>query len=353
MAGKPKKKIAPRFAKDTLTLSTVELAKKYGIAESTVSDWRLYCKRHLDLEVGYGQPKFTFKDRKLFPDTGDDTRFWELMSEMSHLRDEERAAQDHLTVDIDGDLPIAIALTGDWHIGMEGVLYDEMDTDLTALAGMPGVMAIGLGDYAHNPKARMRPGSSLFRMIVPDPDEQYRMAMYQAKKLAGQWLGIVKGCHDDWDSTLAGFERVAEMAKQLDTAYLGHGALITINLGRETYKILARHKYKYESSINITNTQRRAWELIGQPDAVVFGHLHHTVSHKEPRGDRDVIYMRSGSYFKWDEFGMKIGHHQGQRGIPLLILYPNEHKMVPFYGADFESGLRFIEAERKYYREAL
>jgi hypothetical protein len=350
LAGRPPDDLAQQFAKDTLTLTTHELAGKYQIAESTVRDWRLFCKRSLDLEVGYGKKAFTFLDRKEDPGPMDDEDVWALMAKMSAQRDMERKAQDHLTVVLDEPLPHAIALTGDWHIGMEGVLYDEMDQDFDALAGLPGLLALGMGDYAHNPKAKMRPGASLYRMIVPDPDTQYRMALHQARKLEGQWLGFLTGCHDHWDVQIAGFERVAEMARELKTAYLGHGALISIQLGEQEYHILARHKYKYESSINVTNAQRRGWEQIGQPDAVVFAHLHHTVSHKEPRGSQDVVYMRSGSYFKWDEFGMKIGHHQGQRGVPILILYPDKHRMVPFYGADMEEALRFLETERQYYR---
>jgi len=350
MAGRPPDDLAQQFAQDTLTLTTHELAHEYGIAESTVRDWRLFCKRSLDLEVGYGRPQMHFLDKKEDPGPMDDEDVWALMARMSAHRDIERKAQDHLTVALDEPLPHGIALTGDWHIGVEGVLYDEMDQDFNALAGLPGLLALGMGDYAHNPKARMRPGSSLYRMIVPDPDQQYRMAMHQTRKLEGQWIGLVKGCHDDWDSQLAGFERVEAMCRSLDTAYLGHGATITVRLGDQEYTILARHKYKYESSINLTNAQRRGWEQIGQPDAVVFAHLHHTVSHKEPRGSQDVVYMRSGSYFKWDEFGMKIGHHQGQRGVPILILYPDKHRMVPFYGADMEEALRFLETERQYYR---
>jgi hypothetical protein len=349
MAGKPPEDLAKQFASDTLTLSTHELAQKYQIAESTVRDWRLFCKRSLELEVGYGKP-ITFVNKK--EDTGpeDDESLWALVAQFSAKRDLERKVQDELEVVLEENLPVAVAPTGDWHIGMEGVLYDEMDGDFNALAGLPGVYLVGMGDYAHNPKARMRPGSALYRMIIPDPDEQYRLAMYQAQKMAGQWLGLIKGCHDDWDAQLAGFERVSKMASALETAYLGHGAVITIHLGDQTYKTIVRHKYTYESSINLTNTQRRAWEQIDQADAVVFGHLHHTVSHKEPRGGQDVIYMRSGSYFHWDDWGMKIGHFKGQRGVPLLILYPDKHKIVPFYGADLDEGLRFLEAERSYYR---
>ncbi len=53
------------------------------------------------------------------------------MARMSAQRDMERKAQDHLTVVLDENLPYGIALTGDWHIGMEGVLYDELDQDHT------------------------------------------------------------------------------------------------------------------------------------------------------------------------------------------------------------------------------
>jgi predicted phosphodiesterase len=351
MAGRPPEDRAKEFAKDTLTMTTYELSQKYGIAESTVRDWRLYCKRQMDLEVGYGKPAMTFINKKDDPGPIDDEDLWALLEKLTDRRELERKAQDELEIVLDENLPHAIALTGDWHIGVEGVLMQELNSDVDALAGLPGLLALGLGDYAHNPKAKMRPGENLYRMIAPDPDVQYRMAMYQMQKLAGQWIGLIKGCHDDWDAQIAGYERVADLARSLGTAYLGHGAVITVRLGEQVYKILARHKYKFESSINITNAQRRAWEQIDQVDAVVFGHLHHNVTHKEPRGKQDVIYMRSGSYFHWDEFGMKVGHYKGQRGIPILVIYPDQHRVVPFYGPDMDQAIRFLEAERAYYRQ--
>jgi len=192
LAGRPPDDLAKQFAQDTLTLTTHELARKYEIAESTVRDWRLFCKRSLDLEVGYGVPKMHFLDKKEDPGPMDDEDVWALMARMSAQRDMERKAQDHLTVVLDEPLPHAIALTGDWHIGMEGVLYDEMDQDFDALAGLPGLLALGMGDYAHNPKVRTKPGESLYRMILPDPDQQYRMALHQAQKLAGQWYLLKK-----------------------------------------------------------------------------------------------------------------------------------------------------------------
>lgn len=54
MAGRLPDNLASQFAADTFTLTTHELAGKYDIAESTVRDWRLHCKRKLELAVGYG-----------------------------------------------------------------------------------------------------------------------------------------------------------------------------------------------------------------------------------------------------------------------------------------------------------
>ena len=132
MAGRPPNDLAPQFAQDTLTLTTHELAGKYEIAESTVRDWRLFCKRCLDLEVGYGRPRMRFLDKKEDPGPMGDEDVWALMARMSAQRDMERKARDHLTVVLDQNQPYGLALTGDWHIGMEGVLYDEMDQDYAA-----------------------------------------------------------------------------------------------------------------------------------------------------------------------------------------------------------------------------
>ena len=55
MPGRPPDDLVWEFAQDTFTLTTDGLARKYNIAERTVRDWRLHCKRQLSLQVGYGQ----------------------------------------------------------------------------------------------------------------------------------------------------------------------------------------------------------------------------------------------------------------------------------------------------------
>ena len=59
MAGRPPDDLANQFAADTFTLTTHQLAVKYSIAESTVRDWRLHCRRKLELAVGYGAGRST------------------------------------------------------------------------------------------------------------------------------------------------------------------------------------------------------------------------------------------------------------------------------------------------------
>jgi len=67
LAGRPPDELARQFAADTFSLTTHELAGKYGIAESTVRDWRLFCKRYLELEVGYGAPARPSSTRRTTP----------------------------------------------------------------------------------------------------------------------------------------------------------------------------------------------------------------------------------------------------------------------------------------------
>jgi hypothetical protein len=64
LGGRPPDDLAKHFAADTFTLTTHELAGKYGIAESIVRDWRLFCKRYLELAVGYGGPAVASLNKK-------------------------------------------------------------------------------------------------------------------------------------------------------------------------------------------------------------------------------------------------------------------------------------------------
>ena len=158
---------------------------------------------------------------------------------------------------------------------------------------------------------------------------------------------VAHNCHDDWDSKIDDRDFVAELCKVTDSVNLWHGGMINVVVGSETYKIFARHKYKNESGLNTTNAQRNMLNDAGPCDIAALGHKHFPDMQMLDRMDQKVVYLRSGSYKKYDEFGQKIGGYSGKKSVPCVIVFPDSHKIVPFQ--ELEDAIIYLKAVRKDY----
>lgn len=356
MAGRPPDDLIEGFVEDTHYLNTAQLSDKYERAQSTIRDWKSWCNGN-DFIVGHGRTsKIAYTNRKNVNRLSNEDIF-NLIKYASGQKDEDRPEQSEISLEINEDLPIALAFPGDLHIGVEGVAYEEMEADFKALGAAEGLYAIGMGDYAHNPKLKLGGRSTnLYKMVMPDCEGQYRGVEFILGYIP-EWLGLITGCHDDWDFQVSGDRRIENLCEKLDTANLWHGAVIHIALGETKYltdyDILARHRYKFESSMNVSNVHRQAFNQLYPADVIAIAHKHFPMQEKRPRwmGRKDVVNVRGGSYYRWDDFGQKIGGYEGIAGVPIVLLYPDEKRAVPFYGRDMNKALRFLASERKAYME--
>lgn len=155
---------------------------------------------------------------------------------------------------------------------------------------------------------------------------------------------VAHNCHDDWDNKIDDRDFVAELCKVTDSVNLWHGGMINVVVGDETYKIFARHKYKNESGLNTTNAQRNMLNDAGPCDVAALGHKHFPDMQMLDRMDQKVVYLRNGSYKKYDEFGQKIGGYSGKKSVPCVVLFPDTHKVVPFQ--ELEDAIIYLKAVR-------
>jgi len=283
-----------------------------------------------------------FRDRKQ-PRTIEEEELWH--DKLIALAEEEvrfDPEQTALTVELDSDKPVAIAFTGDWHCGHKGTDHRALKIHNELLASTPGVYCVGMGDYAQNSKANSKPGAALYDSAFPNPDEQYHFAIHEMERLRGKWLGLITGCHDHWNFTAAGLRTMRDICAQLDTANLWHGAVITVKVGEQTYQIGAKHRYGNESNANTTNAQR--WFDSDYPteanlDVICLAHLHYCDLQKRPRKGVNKVWMRSGAYLVWEDYGQRLGGYRGQPGVPIVILYPDRKQVLPFHGTDLKEAL--------------
>jgi hypothetical protein len=261
----------------------------------------------------------------------------------SNGREREVEITERLS-DIDDDRPIAVAFTGDWHVGQAGTNHRLLRQHNIALAKQPGLYVIGMGDYRHNAKAGMKPGNALYDSIFPDPSDQLAFVNLELEQLRGKIVGLIRGCHEDWDFQLAGIDSLENMCQNLGCHNLWHGGIVHLQIGKQTYHLGVRHKYQGESKTNTTNAQRNFYDNYPETehlDVVTLGHLHYCDLQKRSRRGQQTVYLRSGSYHQWDEYGQKLGGFRAEAGVPIVILYPDRHKVLPFSGNDLDEALNF------------
>lgn len=269
------------------------------------------------------------------------------------LQEEKRAhtlEQTEVTIRLKTEYPVAVYFDGDWHGGNQGTDHRTLRIENSLIAGTPGTYLVGMGDYLHNAKAGMgKAGVALYDSAFPDPEDQKGFVLHELQKFEGKILALIRGCHEDWDYQLAGIRTLRDVCQKLGTANLWHGGLIRLQVGEVTYRFAVRHKARGESGINTTNVQRRLvddWPWLEQPDVVCVAHLHYPDFEAKSRHGQEIFYMRSGSYFVWDEFGQKLGGYRGKIGVPSAILFPDRKRMIGFPGERLAESLDLLNRIR-------
>lgn len=270
--------------------------------------------------------KITFEDMAS-PTSLDIDEYYELLKKTNTAVMRLESKQTKTTLHIDDDKPIGIAFWGDWHVGAKGVDYEQLDADQALINATDGLYVIGMGDYKDNGNALVHPAST--QETVATTDMQDKIVMRKFEQTADKYLAVIRGCHDDWDKHNSNKDFIQVLCDITGAVNLWHGGIINLTVGDQEYRIGARHKYKNESGLNTTNTQRNFVNDFGHCDIVAFAHKHYAEMQHTVRMGEETIYLRSGAYKRYDEFGQKLAGYEGGLGVPVVILYPDTHAMVP------------------------
>lgn len=299
--------------------------------------------RHSPRYKARGKGKVTFEDIKS-PTPEDLEAYYEQLKKTNAAMMALERKQTEASIEIAEDKPIGLAFWGDWHEGGKGVDYDQLDEDTELLCNTDGLYVIGMGDYKENANALIHP-SSVQEVIAPS-EMQDRLVERRVRMVAedGRWLALVRGCHDDWDKRLSGKDFIQHLADVAEAVNLWHGGVINLQLGRAEYRIGVRHKFHRESVLNTTNAQRAFIDEKGLHDIVAVAHKHYAELQHTIRAGEDTVYLRSGAYKSYDEFGQKLAGYEGVRGVPVVILWPDSKVMLPV--KDLRQAVAMLEQMR-------
>jgi transposase-like protein len=310
--------------------SIAAVARETGRNERSLRRW---IKRNIK--------KVDYEDKRECSENDIDA-FYNAMMAMQKAQQQLSTKQVKATIKIEDDKPIGIAWWSDWHEGAVGTDYDLLEHDSQLIRSTDGLYWIGGGDYKDNYISGTHVGANFEQIIQPGMQDiavKRRMRM-----MADNCLALVRGCHDDWDKKQGDKDFIDSLCEITDAVNLWHGGDLFINLGSQKYHWKCRHKYPYKSSINVENSMRRIMEMQGPCDVAAEAHLHNPYCLERHLMGDYRYFIRAGSYKVWDEHGQKLAGYKGKPGVPVMIMYPNERKLIGF--RELEKGIEVLNALR-------
>jgi predicted phosphodiesterase len=250
--------------------------------------------------------------------------------------------QTAVTIDIQDDKPIGICFSGDWHIGGLYTDHEQLLRDSELIRDTDGVYNILMGDYCDNYITRSHAGGSFEQVVTADKQRELCEFFFVRYYKRGN-LAVLKGNHDNWEYKETGEDFIKYLARRIESPYLWYGGRITLRFGDATYRIQAHHSYRYNSSLNTTNSQRNLFNAT-HADIIALGHVHTNETHAKTVGGIDTVWMRTGSYKITDDYSQWLGGLKSDARVPMCVLFPDRKKIVDF--RDFRDGIEYLAMKR-------
>jgi len=297
--------------------------------------------RHKLKRYGHRKNSITFFDRKNAAEH-DPEKFLSVIIRAQKEMQERDDRQTSVTIEIDDDKPIGVCFSGDWHLGGLYTDHEQLKADSAIIEATDGLYNVLMGDYCDNYITRSHPGGSFEQVITADKQrelcEYFFTRYYQRGNLA-----VLKGNHDSWVVKETGEDYVKYLARKIESPYLWYGGEIILRLGEVTYRIHAHHSYRYNSSLNTTNSQRNLFNAT-HADIIALGHIHTNETHAKTVGGKDTVWMRTGSYKITDDYSQWLGGLKGDPRVPMCVLFPDRKKIVDF--RDMYDGIEYLMMKR-------
>lgn len=253
-------------------------------------------------------------------------------------------------------LPVGLCGVGDVHAGGD-IEYELFERDLELIRDTDGLFPIFMGDLIDNFKPQAKSGTGLYEALIGRPDLQTAYIATRTRWVKDKIVAMCKGNHEGFDGRWAGIDSMSALARDLGCTYFTEaGGSIFAYVGDHRYHIICKHDWRGRSSINKGNAARRIWDewpwSFESADAVLLAHLHEPHSEQPMRKGQPVAYLRTGTYKLRDSWAESNGYRPSY-GVPMLILYPDERRIIPIHGDNFLQAVRFLIAEREHYRDML
>jgi hypothetical protein len=272
----------------------------------------------------------------------DYSNVWASILDFQGALEEKSIEQREVKIKINTNQWIGIAMVGDLHIGNMATDYKTMLYHRDLIAKTKNLYVALNGDYCDNfiPTSH---AAGMFEALFP-PAVQKSLAKNYIEIIKDKVLAIVSGCHEAFGQKAADFDLTEYLAKHGEAAYLGNGGTIYLSLGKVTYKIMMRHKYRYNNQDNPTATVKKMFEKCGGFDVGVVSHNHIAALEETVKEGMDGyckrLFIRAGTYKTHDRYGRQLGFSEGDTSVPIVLMNPHAKDIRGFQ--QIEEGIEYL-----------
>lgn len=272
----------------------------------------------------------------------DYSNVWDSILNFQGVLNEKSIEQNTVKIKINTNKWIGIAFQGDMHIGNMATDYKTMLEHRDLIADTENLYACLNGDYCDNyiPSSHV---AGMFEALFP-PAVQKNLAKDYIEKIKDKVLALVSGCHDLWGQKASDFDLTEYLAKHGQAAYLGNGGIVNLTIGKVTYKIMMRHKYRYNNADNPTATVKKMFEKHGGFDVGVISHNHVAAIEESVKegldGSLKRLFIRAGTYKTHDRYGKQMGFAEGETSVPVVLFSPSKRDIRGFQ--DIKEAIAYL-----------
>lgn len=258
-----------------------------------------------------------------------------LTSAQRVIRDQS-ITQYTANVKIAAKVPIGLSFVSDVHLGSPDTNYKAFFADIGRIAADPRMYMGKGGDWCDNFMGSFIDATAPAFQLQP-PEIQIGFENGIIEKLGDSIIAMIGGNHDNMAIRKTGVSHHNLLRRGDSFAFLPEGGLINLTVGKITYRILWKHSFRFNSSLNEFNPHHRMAQMLAQCDIRVLEHLHspgtEIVEELEFDQKHSVVNIKTGTYKEDDAYSMSKWK-AGRRGPQTVILFPDRRKIVPFHGAD-------------------
>ena len=225
------------------------------------------------------------------------------------------------------EAPIKLCFIGDQHLGGARSDLKKMRKDQSLISKTKNCYQIWCGDWIDN---HIKHLAAIINSKT-SPSEQIYMLEYLLSIAGDKIISVVGGNHEFWTKSYCGLDYHDKFFTNRNIKFQNHRLHLTVYLGQIEYRISVYHKYRYNSSFNLTHTVKRLWEQ-GEFDfhIGVVAHHHESAIEFFLKHGIQRWAIRPGSYLISDEYSLQQGYNDAEPNCPGVILYPNEFKIIGF-----------------------